>query len=249
MKLPDQVILLTGGAGAIGRHLVEDLLPETSKLIVLDRDSEALGDLQSTFPQLACYPCDLANAAEVDDTVTTIYEEQPGITVVINNAGLIHSEPLVNLLSRADKKHGLETWKRTIDCNLNSVFYLTSCVVAKMVETRTKGVIINVSSISAHGNVGQSAYSAAKAAVNALTVTWAKELGMFGIRSAAIAPGFFDTSSTREALSEANLAKLKKQTPIGRLGDPHELTNAVRFIVENDFFTGRILELDGGLRI
>ena len=118
-----------------------------------------------------------------------------------------------------------------------------------MVEHRTKGLIINVSSISANGNVGQSAYSAAKAAVNALTVTWSKELGMFGIRSTAIAPGIVDTSSTQRSLSEANIRKWKKNTPLGRLGKLEEISESVKFIIENDFFNGRILEIDGGLKI
>lgn len=251
MRLQDQIILLTGGAGALGTHLVEDLLPDTRKLIVLDMDSEALDRLQQRFPDsgLACYACDLTNPTQVHETISTVYEEQPPLTVLVNNAGTIHSEPLVNLLSRTDKKHDLQTWKKAIDSNLNSAFYLTSCVAERMVAGRTKGLILNVSSISSQGNAGQSAYSAAKAAINALTVTWAQELGMFGIRCAAIAPGFFDTTSTRTALSEANLEKLRKQTPLGRLGAPEEMARAVRFLVENDFFTGRILELDGGLRI
>jgi 3-oxoacyl-[acyl-carrier protein] reductase len=118
-----------------------------------------------------------------------------------------------------------------------------------MLKRRTKGVVINLSSISANGNAGQSAYSAAKAGVNALTRTWAKELGGVGIRFVSIAPGFLDTPSTQTALSEAILTKLKQQIPLRRLGEVEHIYQAVRFIVENDYLNGTVLEVDGGLVI
>jgi 3-oxoacyl-[acyl-carrier protein] reductase len=118
-----------------------------------------------------------------------------------------------------------------------------------MVSKRQKGVIINISSISAKGNAGQSAYSAAKAAINALTVTWSKELGMFGIRCNAIAPGFFDTDSTHQELDESKLKAYQKNTPVGRLGKTDEIVDAIEFIIGNDYYNGSILELDGGLVI
>ena len=126
---------------------------------------------------------------------------------------------------------------------------MTVNVADKMVRSRSKGVIINISSISSYGNAGQSAYSAAKAALNALTVTWSKELGMFGIRCVAIAPGFIDTTSTRAALTEAKIKTYSNATPLGRLGKTDELLHAVVFIIENDFYNGTILNLDGGLKL
>jgi 3-oxoacyl-[acyl-carrier protein] reductase len=118
-----------------------------------------------------------------------------------------------------------------------------------MVTRRHKGAIINISSIAASGNVGQSAYSATKAAVNALTVTWSKELGMFGIRCNSIAPGFMDTPSTQNALSEAKIKQYQKNTPLGRLGKTEEILQALEFIIENDFYNGAVLQLDGGLKL
>jgi 3-oxoacyl-[acyl-carrier protein] reductase len=136
-----------------------------------------------------------------------------------------------------------------MDVNLNSVFYMTSHMVDNMVAKKMQGVIINISSISAQGNVGQSAYSATKAAVEALTKTWAKELGMFKIRSACIAPGFFDTPSTRESLNENMLEQWKKNVPLKRLGVLDELYSGVEFIIRNDYYNGKILQIDGGLTI
>jgi 3-oxoacyl-[acyl-carrier protein] reductase len=118
-----------------------------------------------------------------------------------------------------------------------------------MLIKRTKGVVVSVSSISARGNAGQSAYAAAKAGVNALTVTWAKELGPMGLRFVAIAPGFIDTPSTRDALSDAILAKLKLKVPLRRLGDLESVYLAVAYAIENNYVNGTVLEVDGGLVI
>ena len=139
--------------------------------------------------------------------------------------------------------------QKVIDINLNGVFYVTANVAEKMILSKQKGVIINISSIAAQGNIGQSAYAASKAAVEALTKTWSKELGMFKIRCACIAPGFFNTPSTKESLSESMLAKWQKGVPLARLGELDELLSAVEFIIQNDYFNGKILALDGGLNL
>lgn len=249
MNLAEQVILITGGANGIGRYLVQDLGPDARKLLVLDKDKAALEDLAAEYDAGAFYTCDLTNYSEVQNTVGSIYRGEHEPTVLINNAGLIHSEPLVNLVAENERKHDIGNWHRTLDANLTSVFYATVCVAEQMMARRTKGLIINMSSISAGGNAGQSAYSAAKAGVNALTVTWSKELGVFGIRSAAIAPGFIDTSSTQTSMNEAQLKSWQKKTPLRRLGKLEEIARAIRFIIGNDFFNGRILQLDGGLKL
>jgi 3-oxoacyl-[acyl-carrier protein] reductase len=118
-----------------------------------------------------------------------------------------------------------------------------------MMTTRTKGVIVNISSVSAGGNPGQSAYAAAKAGVNALTAVWAKELGPLGIRVVAIAPGFTETDSTRAAMSETALQETIKRVPMRRLGKPEEIADGVLFAIKNDFCNGKVLALDGGLVI
>jgi 3-oxoacyl-[acyl-carrier protein] reductase len=249
MEIAEQVVLITGGASGIGRYLVAELAQEARELVVIDKDAKALDRLHSDFPNLKRYVCDLTEPAQVQRTIDSVYQDQAKVSVLINNAGLIHSEPFINLLAKGPRTHHLQNWHTVLAVNLHSVFYVTSCVVDRMVEYRTKGLIVNISSISSAGNAGQSAYSAAKAGVNALTVTWSKELGMFGIRSVGIAPGFLDTPSTRAALSEANIRKWEKNTPAGRLGTLKEIASSVRFIIQNDFYNGRILELDGGLRI
>ena len=249
MKLNESNILITGGASGLGKTMAIQLAATAANVIVVDRNEEALELLTSECPGITCYTADLTDYDAVQTLVATIFQRFGKLNVLVNNAGIIHSEPLINILSRPDTKHNLDNWRKTIDINLNAVFYVTVNVAEQMVKTRSKGVIINISSISSYGNMGQSAYAATKAAINALTVTWSKELGMFGIRCAAIAPGFIDTPSTRAALTEAKITAYKNATPIRRMGTTDELLHAVVFIIENDFYNGDILDLNGGLTI
>lgn len=249
MNLAAANILITGGASGLGKAMVTELAAIAGKVIVIDKNTESLAVLQQELPNINCYNADLTNFDAVQAVVQQIFVEHGKINVLVNNAGIIHSEPLINMLSREDMKHSADNWRRTIDINLNAVFYVTVNVAEQMVKTRSKGVIINISSISSYGNVGQSAYSASKAALNALTITWSKELGMFGIRCVAIAPGFIDTPSTAAALTEAKIKSYKNATPIGRMGKTDELVHSVKFIIENDFYNGTILNLDGGLKL
>jgi 3-oxoacyl-[acyl-carrier protein] reductase len=246
MELSQSRVLITGGGKGIGNYVATGLLEKAAKVIVIDQDEQLLNALPYR-DNLLKFHCDITDADQVEKIVKEIFEKHGGVNVCINNAGIIHSEPLVNILSRTNKKHSTDSWQKVINVNLNAVFYISSNVAENMILTKTKGVIINISSISAQGNAGQSAYAASKAAVEALTKTWSKELGMFKIRCACIAPGFFNTPSTKESLSENMLAKWQKSVPLGRLGELDELLSSVEFIIRNDYFNGKILALDGGL--
>jgi 3-oxoacyl-[acyl-carrier protein] reductase len=248
MNIAESKILITGGGRGIGNYLVQNLAAKADKVFVLDNNEELLATIKQNDKLLA-FKCDVTNPENVKAIINGIFQEHGGVNVLINNAGIIHSELLINFLSKDDKKHSISNWNKVVDINLNAVFYVTSSVVENMVAKKTNGVIINISSISAQGNLGQSAYSATKAAVEALTKTWSKELGMFKIRSTCIAPGFFETPSTRESLNENMLAKWQKSVPLARLGNLSELESAVEFIIQNDYFNGKILKLDGGLTI
>ena len=248
MQLSESKILVTGAGRGIGHFIAMGLLDKAAKVFIIDRDQQLLESL-AIHEKLVCFHCDVTKAEEVEKVIAEIFELHGGINTCINNAGIIHSEPLVNFLSKAEKKHSIENWKKVIDVNLNAVFYISSNVAEKMIAKKEKGVIINISSISAQGNSGQSAYSASKAAVEALTKTWSKELGMFKIRCACIAPGFFDTPSTRDSLSENMISKWQRAVPTGKLGELHELLSAVEFIITNEYFNGKVLSLDAGLNL
>lgn len=240
-------ILITGGGRGIGRYLV-DKFGEFANVYVLDKDVSLCGEIAAVGnARVKAAPCDVTNPEDVDAVLGRVFSEGFSPQVLINNAGLIHSEPLINILSRTDKAHSVDSWRKTLSANLDSVFFVTRRVAEQMLSTRTKGVVISISSISARGNAGQSAYSAAKAGVNALTKTWARELGPLGLRFAAVAPGFIDTPSTRNALSETVLNNLIKQIPLRKLGELESVYQSVLHVIENDYCSGTVLEVDGGL--
>ena len=248
MNLSEANILITGGAKGIGNYLATTLAAEAKKVIIIDNDETALAAIPAGG-NIVSYKCDLTDETAVNTIITEIFKARSGINVLINNAGIIYSELLLNPLKGEQRKHSIDNWKKVVDVNLNAVFYVTLTVADHLISQKTGGVIINISSISAQGNMGQSAYSATKAAVEALTKTWSKELAMYKIRTACIAPGFFNTPSTHQSLSEAMLSKWKKAVPLARLGELGELASAVEFIITNDYYNGKILALDGGLTI
>jgi 3-oxoacyl-[acyl-carrier protein] reductase len=216
---------------------------------VLDKDSSACKALTSALPNVFALECDLADSDMTARAIAGCVEKLGGLDVLINNAGRIFSSPLIRLTSSGVETHSPHDWNSVLDANLNSVFNATSHAAAYMVRHRVKGIIVNISSISAAGNPGQSAYAAAKAGVNALTATWAKELAPLRIRVAGLAPGFSDTQSTHSALSAPVLEDTVSKVPLKRLGKPEEIADGVIWILKNDYYCGKILELDGGLII
>nr|WP_316640667.1 SDR family NAD(P)-dependent oxidoreductase [uncultured Roseateles sp.] len=248
MKLAGARVLVTGGGRGIGRFLVGRFQAEGALVGVLEKDEALCAELRAAGDGTTkAWSCDLADADAVDAAIRLLLEDGFEPDVLINNAGIIHSEPLVSLLARGDRVHSRETWRRVMAADLDSVFFVTSRVVDHMLAKRSKGVVISISSIAANGNAGQTAYAAAKAGVNALTRTWAKELGPMGLRFVALAPGFMDTPSTRAALNEATLTRLQQQIPLRRLGDLESLYLAARHAIESEYLSGTVLEIDGGL--
>lgn len=237
MDLQGKKVIVTGGAKGLGGAMVEAFRARECHVTVFD--IEPLEGDQVV--------CDVTNYDEVSAAVENYFATHGAPDVLINNAGILHSELLIKLSESGLRKHQTETWDRVIRTNLNSVFYVTSCVVEKMVSTRTKGVVVNIGSVTAAGNPGASAYSASKAGVHSITQAWARELGPLGIRVVAVAPGYMDTESATASMSEKALQETIKRVPLRRLGKPAEVAAAVVSVVENDFFNGKVLELDGGL--
>lgn len=249
MELRGKKIIVTGGVRGLGRSVVEALVSKEAIVTVFDVNAQGLAELHERYPGVNCVECDVANYDQVVDATNRYHAEFKSADVLINNAGILYSAPLLKISMSGVVKHDAEMWNKVLATDLSSVFYMTACVVEKMITSRTKGVVVNISSVSASGNIGQSAYSAAKAGVNALTATWAKELSSMGIRVVAVAPGFTETESTKEAVSDAVLQEIIKKVPLRRLGKPQEIAQGVISVIENDFFNGKVFELDGGLVI
>jgi 3-oxoacyl-[acyl-carrier protein] reductase len=247
MKLVGAEVLLTGGGRGLGRHIAESLIANGSRVCVLERDASLCAELRATG--IRALLCDVSDPEAIDAAFAAAESDGIAFGVLINNAGLIHSEPLVNLLSRGDRGHSTDNWNRVLGANLDSVFFVTRRFVDHMMARRVKGIVVSISSIAAQGNAGQSAYAAAKAGVNALTRSWAMELGPLGYRFCAVAPGFIDTPSTRQALSDSLLDQLKRRIPLRRLGESEAVFQAVRAVIENEYMNGTVLEVDGGLTL
>jgi len=246
LELEGSVALVTGGAKGLGLAIAIYLQERGAKVVVADLDTAALAALPETMEGHAL---DVTRLDDAKAMVKALVERHGHIDVLVNNAGVIYSEPMVNIMNPAGMMHDYDRFRKSITANLDSVFIMTSAVVEQMMMRRTKGVIVNISSISACGNEGQTAYSAAKAGVNAMTVTWSKELGRLGIRCNAVAPGFIDTDSTRNALHESIIKHILSNTPLRRMGKAIEVAKAVAALIDNDFMNGVVLNVDGGLKI
>lgn len=195
------------------------------------------------------YIANVAEEAQVESTFAQIADDFGRIDGLVNNAGITRDGLFIKAKDgQVVQKMSLQNWQQVIDVNLTGVFLCAREAAVQMIEKGTKGVIINISSISRSGNMGQTNYTAAKAGVANMAVTWAKELSRYGIRVGAIAPGFIETDMTAGMKPEA-LEKVCSVIPMKRLGLPDEIAHSVEYILENDYFTGRVIECDGGLRI
>ncbi|MCB0402898.1 MAG: SDR family oxidoreductase [Flavobacteriales bacterium] len=249
MELSQANIIITGAASGFGKAMSLFFAGEGAGVFALDINEAALAQLKAEQPSIQTFLCDVTDNETVEKAIDEVYEANPSVNVLINNAGIMKNAPLVNLLSRPDSRHAVELWDQVVQVNQNAVFYMTRSVTNKMIRNRNKGVIINISSIAARGNAGQTAYAATKAAVEAMSKVWAKELGGFGIRSVSIAPGFMNTLGTHDALEEKMLANWIDKTPLKRTGEISEVVLAAKFAIENDFFNGETLNVNGGLVI
>ncbi len=245
MQVKDSVIIITGGGQGLGRSMAEYLAAKGAKLALVDlnqeRLDEAVAACKSAGGDARSYICNVANEEQVENMVSQVANDFGAINGLINNAGILRDGLLIKAKDGQIQKMSLAQWQSVIDVNLTGVFLGTREVAAKMIELGNKGLIINISSISRAGNIGQSNYSAAKAGVAAMTVVW-------GIRVAGIAPGFIETEMTAGMKPEA-LEKMTSGIPLKRMGKPEEIAHSAAYLFENDYYTGRILELDGGIRI
>ena len=247
--------MITGAASGMGRAFTLQLLGAGAQVAAVDIDGEGLDRLKEEAGCLPgtvwTYAADISKETSVIATVETAWSDLRGLNGLINNAGLFRDGLLVKRdhTTQTVKTMSLHDWQTVIDVDLTGPFLCTREFARHHVKHGCDGaVIINVSSVSRHGNLGQGNYSAAKAGLVADTVTWSKELARHGVRVAAIAPGFIDTPILKGMRPDA-LERMVKTIPLRRVGTCDEIFTGVRFIIECDYFTGRCLEIDGGLRV
>jgi len=253
MELQGKSVVVTGAARGIGRAIALQLARRGADLALFDMNLEELEQTRAQCVaesvQARCYRVNVVDETEVGAAMTRVAADFGRLDGLVNNAGIVRDALLVKVKDGAVVgRMSLDQWNAVLDVNLRGVFLCGREAAAHMIECGNGGVIVNISSISRVGNAGQTNYSAAKAGVESMSVVWAKELARFGIRVGAVAPGFTHTEILASMRPEV-LDKLTAPVLLKRLGKPEEIAHAVQFIFENDFFTGRCLDLDGGLRL
>lgn len=247
MDVAGKKVVITGGGRGMGRKFAEDLSKLGAKPFVLDVLEENLAALKDELG-IPGTVVDVTNEDQVVAFFESYDQEHGAPDVLVNNAGITADALFVKKKGDEMKKFTLSDWQKVLNVNLTGVFLCGREAAFRMVSQGVKGVIVNISSISRAGNVGQTNYAATKSAIDAMTVTWAKELARHGIRVGAIAPGYINTEMVAQ-IRQDMLDKIIARIPIGRLGEMSEISRTVQFIIENDFFTGRVIEVDGGMRI
>lgn len=253
MDLHDKVIVVTGGGQGLGRAIACGLAARGAVLALADLNRERLDETvalcRAAGGDARAYVANVASEDEVIALFDSVVADLGRLDGLVNNAGILRDGMLVKVKEgEIVKTMSLAEWQAVIDVNLTGVFLCGREAAVRMIRQGNGGLIINISSVSRAGNIGQTNYSAAKAGVATMAVSWAKELARYGIRAAAIAPGFVGTEMVASMKPEA-LAKMEAQIPLGRVGRPEEIAHTAVFLFENDYITGRVIETDGGIRL
>ena len=255
MNLDEAKILVTGGASGMGRAFVLNLAADGAAVAFCDLNEEGIRAVEAEAAELpgkvVGFVANVADEDSVTELIGKAHDALGGLNGLVNNAGIFRDGLLVkkDRETGAIKKMSLKNWNMVINVDLTGPFLCAREFSAKMIETGTKGgVIVNISSVARHGNPGQSNYSAAKAGLVADTKLWAQELSRYGIRTGAIAPGFVNTPILQGMRPDV-LEGMLKAVPLRRAAEPREIYLALKFIVECDYFTGRCIDVDGGISI
>ena len=244
MKLKNRVAIVTGAARGIGKAIALTFLREGAKVAIIDSDREGLEilkkDMGKENKEAMLIPCDITKSSEVNGMVDQVYKTLGRIDILVNNAGIIRRGTIDSVTE--------EDWDRVIEVNLKGTFNCCKAVVGIM-KLQGYGKIINVSSIA--GKMGDitsaPGYGSSKAGIDALTKTLARQLAPFGINVNAVSPHAIETEMSAQ-WSEERRKEIIASIPLGRLGKPEDVAEAVLFLVSDEasFITGEILDVNGG---
>ena len=243
IQIKGQLALVTGASRGIGAAIALELARRGMKVIGTATTDEGAAHISSTlaaFPGCAGKNLNVTDAAGIETLIDSLVKEHGGIQVLVNNAGITRDMLAMRLKD--------DDWDAVLDTNLKAVFRMSRGVMRSMMKQRY-GRIINITSVvGASGNPGQANYAAAKAGVAGMTRALARELGSRGITVNCIAPGFIETDMTA-SLPEEQQKALLGQIPLGHLGKPQDIANAVAFIAspEAGYITGQEIHVNGGM--
>lgn len=245
INLKEKNCLVTGGSRGIGRSIAMTLAKAGANVAITyassaDAAAEVVKEIEKEGVKGTSYQADAVKYERAEEVISAIVEKWGSLDVLVNNAGITKD----NLILRMDE----QAWDDVITTNLKSIFNYSKAVAKPMMRARG-GSIINISSVvGLSGNAGQSNYAASKAGIIGFTKSYAKELASRNIRANVIAPGYILTEMT-ENLSEKVLEAIKEETPLGRAGDPEEVSNVVAFLASDisSYITGEVIRVDGGM--
>ena len=240
--LQNKTAVVTGAARGIGKAIAQRLYNDGAEVILLDISGEearaAAESIDPTGKRAQGAACNVASAEDVTSVFQGIVDKHGKVDILVNNAGITR-DAMFHKMSQ-------EQWDQVLDVNLNGVFHCCKAVIGPMRE-QNYGKIVNLASVSAFGNIGQTNYGATKAAVIGFTKCLAKEAARNGVTVNAIAPSYVDTDMLR-AVPDSVLEKFKSAIPMGRLGTPEELAAVTAFLCSDDssFVTGECIVVSGG---
>lgn len=252
MKLEHINAIVSGASSGIGRTFAIELSRAGARVHAADVDETGLRRLEE---ETANFPgtvhgsvLDVSQESAVRSFLKAGSLRTEPANLLVNNAGILRDGWLVKMdVEGFVRKLPTAQWRAVIESNLTAPYLLSREYAAARMEhaIKTPGLIVNVSSVTSAGNPGQSNYAASKAGLDALTRTWALELAPFGIRVAGLAPGLTDTPMA-SGLTPTTREELLAQIPLKRMADPTEIWQGLKFIIECDYFNGRIITIDGG---
>lgn len=244
MKLAGQIALVTGASRGIGRAVAQILSVHGAVVVGTATSEDGAGriteEINESGFQGAGMQLDVTQPASVNDLIARVNKQFGAVTILVNNAAVTHD----NLLLRMKD----EEWETILNTNLSSVYRLCRACLRGMMRARHGRIISMTSVVGLTGNAGQSNYAAAKAGVMGFSKSLAREVGGRGITVNTVAPGFIDTDMTR-ALPPAQRAALVAQIPLGQLGSPNDVAEAVLFLASPAaaYITGETLNVNGGM--
>ncbi|PYE43899.1 NAD(P)-dependent dehydrogenase (short-subunit alcohol dehydrogenase family) [Rhizobium sp. PP-F2F-G20b] len=246
-RLDGKVAVVTGSARGIGRAVAERLAAAGAYVVIADRDEAeaavASAAIQKSGGNASAITLDVTDRDQLAEVAERLYAVHGRIDILVNNAGIVRNAPAAEM--------SLNDWQSVIDIDLGGVFHCSQAFGRRMIADG-RGAIVNISSICGEVTVypqPQVSYNAAKAGVNLLTKSLAVEWAKLGVRVNAVAPGYVGTEMTLRGRSNAEwFDTWMRMTPMGRLGEPREIANAVLFLAADasSYITGTVLTVDGG---
>tara|TARA_Y100000590_G_scaffold438412_1_gene561206 strand:+ start:2052 stop:2786 length:735 start_codon:yes stop_codon:yes gene_type:complete len=233
-------ILITGSTGGIGNALVKKFVSLDGSVLATGTNSEKLEDLKKKFPNINILKFDISDHSKIEEFIENVASQLNGLDILVNNAGI----NMDNLSLRMKD----EEWKKVIDVNLGSTFFLCKNAIKKMLKNKY-GRIVNITSIVGHtGNLGQANYAASKAAIIGMSKSLAIEYAKKNITINCVSPGFIQSKMT-DNIVESIKAVLTSKIPMSKLGSGEDVSNTVAFLSSDaaSYITGETIHVNGGM--